>query len=181
MDKLFSWVYSEASRYYDRKTREHTRLTLEDAEDLAAQFVLEFESVWRDVRSVARYTRAVLKRNLYRHLAATSRQPKAVPLEFLETEDYSVSQIHSPWMTFSDRTYEVYNALCREYHELPASTKILINARLCHPPTPYAVVCEWIGLDEATARVRTNRFLRKVRRRCQQTEKRRHKTSSDGS
>ena len=168
MEKLFLWVYCEASLYYSRKSIELARLTAEDAEDLATQFVLEFESVWRDVRSVARYTRAVLKRNLNRHLAALSERPKTLPLEVLEARNHSVSQTHAPWMTLSDATLEVYNALCQEYFKLPAARRLLIDARLRHPPTPYSAVCRALGWDEGRARVYTNRFLKKVRSRCKQ-------------
>jgi hypothetical protein len=165
LDKLFLWTYCEANRYYGHMTEEVSRLTVQDAEDLAAQFVLEFESVWRDVRSVTRYTRVVLKRNLYRHLAALSNGPKAVSLDVLETRDHSVSQTHAPWMTFSDAAFDLYDALCTEYYELPIVNRILINARLRNPPTPYGAVCRVLGLDEANARVFTNRFLKRVRQR----------------
>jgi DNA-directed RNA polymerase specialized sigma24 family protein len=172
MDKLFLWVYCEANHYYRLKSWEHTRLTLQDAEDLAAQFILEFESVWKDVRSVARYTRTVLKRNLYRHLAEISGRPATVSLDHLENGVHAVSQTHAPWMTFSDRTYEVYHALCKEYFQLPVKTKILVNARLRHPPTPYGTICEALGLDESTARVYASRFLQRVRRRYERNIRR---------
>jgi DNA-directed RNA polymerase specialized sigma24 family protein len=168
MRKLFLWVYYEANRYYRIKSREHERLTRQDAEDLATQFVIEFESGWRDVRSVARYTRVVLKRNLYRHLRAVSAGPTTVSLDLLDTKDHAVSQVHAPWMALSDSTYEFYSILCMEYFDLPPLTKLVVNARLQQPPTPYASICDALGINEATARVQTNRFLKRVRKRLEQ-------------
>lgn len=165
-EKLMLWVYCEANRYYGRKAGELAQLTMQDAEDLASQFILEFESVWRDVRSVGRYTRFVLKRNLERHLAGAGRRARHVSLHVVETSVLSVSQSHASWMTLSDRDYRAYHIVCDEFFGLPVPLKLVIAARLRQPPTPYSVVCEPLGMDEATARVRTSRFFDRVRKRC---------------
>lgn len=166
LEQLFLWVYWEANRYYAVKSRELRLLSLQDAEDLASQFILDYQAVWREVRFVSHYTRYVLKKNLQRHLAARARRARALPLGALESQAHAVTQVHASWMDWSDRGFVAYNVFCDEFFNLPAASRLLIEARLRHPPTPFAALCRSMGMDENRARKQTSRFFRRIRKRC---------------
>lgn len=167
MDRLMLWAYWEANRYYKLKSRQLAELTPHDAEDLASEFILDFQRAWRDVRSVARYTRFVLKKNLTRHLISRSHHGRSVSISLLESTRHAVTQTHAPWMRLSDRGYQAYSALCDEFFVLPTRSRVLIRGRLQQPPVPYSTLCDPLGLDVATARMQVSRFFDRVRRRCE--------------
>ncbi|NNE35741.1 MAG: hypothetical protein HKN13_10915 [Rhodothermales bacterium] len=166
IDRLLLWAYWEANRYYRIKSRHVVGLTSHDAEDLASDFILDFQAAWRDVRSVARYTRYVLKKNLNRHLKSQSRRGRTVSVSVLENPLHAVTQEHAPWMRISDRGYQAYNVLCDEFFVLPKSSRIVVQGRLEHPPIPYSVLCEPLGMDVVGARMQVCRFFERVRRKC---------------
>lgn len=165
-ERLLLWVYSEANYYYFIKSKEVQALSRHDAEDLASEFVLDFQAVWKDIRSVSHYTRYVLKKNLQRHLSAHGKRGVVVPLAFVETTSHAVTQVHTAWTDWSDQGYLAYTVFCDEFFSLPAPDRLLIQARLQQPPTPFAAVCSRLGLSEDGARVQTSRFFRRIRKRC---------------
>ncbi|NNE34657.1 MAG: hypothetical protein HKN13_05450 [Rhodothermales bacterium] len=171
MDRLMLWAYWEANRYYQLKSRRLVGLSPHDAEDLASEFILDFQAVWRDVRSVARYTRYVLKKNLNRHLASRSIRGRSVSISLLESPHHAVTQDHAPWMRISDRGYQAYNVLCDEFYVLPKSERIVVRGRLEQPPIPYAVLCEPLGLDVVNARMQVCRFFERIRKRCENSSR----------
>ena len=171
-DRLCSWSYLTASRYYREKVRVEKTLKTEDAEDLTTAFFLEFDGTLPRLRSATHFTRHVLKQNLKRYLKRKKQRllkETPTPLNELENkaEKSAAAESTNPWERWTDEKFLQYQTVLQSLNSADDLTRQAIEYRLEHPPMPYQEIAGHLNMPETAIRMRVARFYSLVRKKYQ--------------
>ncbi len=167
--QLLCWAYVTARNHYCwvlLKGKERL-LSPDDIEDLAGDFLLEFDHAIPSMRHATRFTRSVLKRTLSRYLRKkrrrvgheTPRDLRDLPLGTVagggehELEDWD------------DETFSKYQTVLRVLKESDEKTRRIIASRFGDPPLNASEIAEEMDITPAAIRMRLARFYANVRDR----------------
>lgn len=169
-EKLARWAYWTAYEYYQGKLGIEQALTVQDAHDLAAGFIEEFQRRLLGIQTVTHYTRTVLKNRLTHHLARKRQRLDRVVTRTMEEleclPDAERADSDRPWEAWDDETWDQYRITLQMLGETDETTRSIISSRM--QEVPYSVIAEQINLSEAAIRMRVSRFYKAVRERFAQ-------------
>ena len=167
---VFAWVHAGASDYFSAKAGIEPLLSLQDAEDLASECVVEFSKSWKRVRSVTHYCRRMYKNNLRRYLkrrrGALHRECALEPeaIEQLGCEAVLVRP-EFEFERFTDDDLKRIRFATNELESADEVVRDLFHYRVFAGALTYGEIAEFAGATETSLRMRMARFNRRVRRR----------------
>lgn len=174
---LVGWIYQTSLEYFASKVHLETKLSPQEAEDLAGECVLEFQRVLPQVRTLERYARRMFRNNMIRFL---SRKRARQSREVLSSDRFQevnyleemVAEVPEEKRSMTDRdALRLYTSL----RQLDCSDPILKQIwayRLADDPLGYKQIGKIMGMDDAALRMRIARFCLKVRKECLKNERR---------
>ena len=166
---LYLWAAVTARNYYYLMVQRGDVCSAEEAETLAADFLLEFERTLPRLRKAVHWTRSLLPRYLVytRHRQHHARK-KTVPTdpnvlaEFTSNSGGTVSSVMSRW---DDEQWLHLRAALRTLEALPEFTRQIIRRIFWDDSAPtYHDLAVEFGTTEAAIKMRVSRFYRAVRR-----------------
>jgi len=187
-ERLLCWAYTTARKYYCLQT--HSK---QDAEDLAGDFVLEFEPALPKMRSATHWTRKKLRRKLWRFIFEKKlRISRETSRDEEELEKYasnnSADEAERPqeswgdkkaWYRYSrwsDEEWNEYRCVLYLLDHSDESTRSIIMYRQEDPPQSYEQIAGKVNMTPAAARMRAARFYARVRQ-CYRSYHRKRKPS----
>lgn len=176
--RLLAWVYREAKRYFQTKLPSEHLLSRQDACDLAAESVLEFERVMPHIRSLPRYVRRMFRNNLVRFLRRKRLRMlrekysgDVLPSEFLE--EVVVPDLDSIFGSMTDEQIRHVHIAIARMDIADECTRDIMAFRLAEEPLTYREISDILQSSESALRMRVARFCRNVRDECERVERRR--------
>ena len=174
---LVGWIYKESLAYFQSKVPHESKLNHQEAEDLAGECVLEFQSVLPQVRMLERYARRMFRNNMIRHISRKrARQSREVlSSDRFQNVDYLeeiAAIVPDENKNISDRdALRVYTSIRRLNDSDPVLQQIWAY-RMADVPLGYKQIGQIMGMEDAALRMRIARFCQSVRKECLQNERR---------
>jgi len=166
--RVCQWAAATARNYYYIKLQHGAIRSTEEAETLAADFLIEFEQTLPNLRKAVHWTRSLLPRYL---VYTRHRQRRAgrhtVPIDPLVLTDYMNGPAgHStPVPTrWDDEQWYLLRTTLRTLDKLPEITRQIIRRIFWDESAPtYQDLAIEFGTTEAAIKMRVSRFYRAVR------------------
>lgn len=166
-EKLCCWAYLTAAEYYQGRVQTEKNLSMQDAEDLTAEFFADFEQALPRMESATHFSRHLMMRKLGRYLQSERRRYSRSPGFESSGGEEPVEEVpHRPWEHWSDLEWSQYRATLIVLSELDTVSRRIVDLRARN--AAYEHIAEETGLSEAAVRMRMARFYKAVRSRFEE-------------
>lgn len=163
---LLLWAMTIARNYYCWKSIKEKWLTRDDAEDLAMEFLLEFERALPKMRSAVGFTRDVLGKKLARFIGLKKkRHHHEQPGDVGRSEPLPAEEMVIPEEKWNDVQWKQYRLTLQVLADQDEITRAAIAYRFGDPPLTYEQIAEKLDKKAGAVRMRVSRFYYAVRQR----------------